>query len=222
MARHLQTERARRIRSMRLRLDGVASRSIEQQVRALTAGCDARSSGAAGARAAVDWRTLLAARIRKRALRLGETLQRVGTLYAADPIHAVRIAAKKLRYTMELAETAGAPCGVDVARLRRLQDLLGRLRDLQVLQEHVRAVLSGAAGHRAAAGALAELDASLETQCRALHATFLRGMAQWQAAAEHAARDLPAALIVRRMAKAAPADRTAARGPIRAHSAGRR
>jgi len=96
-------------------------------------------------------------------------------LYAAEPLHLARIAIKKLRYTMELAETAvGAPVAEDISRLRDAQDLLGELHDLQVLQAQVHALAAGAVGDRRARRELDAVVRAFETTCRARHAEFLR------------------------------------------------
>jgi CHAD domain-containing protein len=94
-------------------------------------------------------------------------------LYSPEAIHAVRIAAKKLRYAFELAQELRllGSRGV-LPRLRNIQDTLGRLHDLQVL--HVRvdeARASADAADRTAA--LDELAALLEEDSRQLHARFV-------------------------------------------------
>ena len=64
-----------------------------------------------------------------------------GQMYAPEQLHQVRIAAKKLRYAMELAFDAGVKsASAPVRAVKRAQDTLGRLHDLQVLQSHVAAV----------------------------------------------------------------------------------
>jgi len=213
--RHLEDERERRVRTMRVRLAGVDRKALDQRLRALADECAAlpgmpeRHARRTAGRA--DWRTGLATRLRSRATRLAETLQRVGTIYAPAAIHDVRIAAKKLRYTIELAHAAAAvPCRSEIAALRRLQDILGRLHDLQVLQEHVRIVQGGATRDRASAAALAALDAALETECRTLHGSFLRRRRVWLGLADRVGREMPSELVGRRMARIGPAATRAA------------
>ena len=64
-------------------------------------------------------------------MRLLRALDAAGTLYAPERLHAVRIAAKKLRYGLELRATPrGLPVGSFAAALKRVQDVLGRLHDL--------------------------------------------------------------------------------------------
>ena len=119
------------------------------------------------------WRAALAARLLRRAKRLQEALEEVGPLYAPERLHDVRIATKKLRYALEIAQDAGnAEAKVLVKTLRREQERLGHLHDLQALMRHVReAEMSPRAASR-----LADLTAyadSLERECRQLHAQFV-------------------------------------------------
>ena len=174
---HLENERARREREMRIKLARVSVKRLEARVNVL--------ASAGEARAGRSWRGFLSARLRKRALRFSEALRAAGTLYAAGPIHEVRIAGKKLRYTLELARrAAGAPVGREVAVLKRLQDLLGRLRELQVLQEHVHLVAANAAYDVTLTRALDDLHEAFEAECRALHGRFLRRLDPLLALAE--------------------------------------
>ena len=51
----------------------------------------------------------------------------------------MRIAVKKLRYALELAADADhVKASPDLRQLRRVQDVLGRLHDLQVLVDRAR------------------------------------------------------------------------------------
>ena len=90
-------------------------------------------------------------------------------------LHLVRIAAKKLRYALELADEArAADTGAMVRRLKQTQDTLGRLHDLQVLIEHVRTVRLDAAVPRTVPPArLDDLTRVFETECRALHGRYV-------------------------------------------------
>ena len=53
------------------------------------------------------WRRALAARLVHRSRRLDQAISRAGSMYVPVTLHAVRIAAKKLRYTLELAAESG-------------------------------------------------------------------------------------------------------------------
>jgi CHAD domain-containing protein len=76
-----------------------------------------------------------------------------------DDLHDMRIAAKRLRYVLELAEPVfGAPAEQGARRARKLQDLLGEIHDCDVtiprVERHVeRLRLEDAATLREAAGA---------------------------------------------------------------------
>jgi hypothetical protein len=96
-------------------------------------------------------------------------------MYSPERLHEVRIAAKKLRYGLELASDSGLrQAAPHVRALKRTQDLLGRLHDLQVLQGHIAdaqiATNTTRAGQRAA---LETLAAHVEGLCRHLHGTYL-------------------------------------------------
>src|SRR5690349_15455091 len=85
-----------------------------------------------------NWRPALALRIVRRARRLEKAIDHAGQIYAPEALHVVRIAAKKLRYALEIADESGvAPCAATVRAIKRVQDTLGRLHDLQMLQHHV-------------------------------------------------------------------------------------
>ena len=121
------------------------------------------------------WRAALAATLLRRAKRLKAALDDAGPLYAPERIHGVRIATKKLRYALEIAADAGqAGVRPQLKALKREQERLGHLHDLQSLLKHVqRAQASPRVGAR-----LAELTAyadTLERECRALHAQFVEG-----------------------------------------------
>jgi len=117
-----------------------------------------------------QWRARLAERTRGRSVGLHAALEDTGVLYDPERLHAVRIAAKKLRYALEVAgETRAAATAAAVTRLKTLQDELGHLHDLQVVSGFVTQV-PPTAGRRAA---LERLATVLDTQCRGLHAGFL-------------------------------------------------
>ena len=187
---HLTGERDRRVRDMRAALGRLDAKALEARITALAKGCETVPLAL--------WSPRLAVRLRKRSRAFGDAVRAVGTLYAAEPIHRVRIAGKKLRYTIELAHAAaGVLTDRDVATLRRLQDLLGRLRDLQILEEHVRVILSRRIASTVAP-ALKRVNGDLEAECRVLHAQFLRRADRWLALADRAEHDPAAALAPRR------------------------
>ena len=134
------------------------------------------------------WREALAARLLKRAKRLAASIDEAGQMYAPEKLHQVRIAAKKLRYGLELAADSGLKqAAPHVRAIKRAQDMLGKLHDLQVLQGHVAAVQAAPKITRASARtALETLARHLEDRCRHLHGRYI--------AAAPALRDVCAAI----------------------------
>ena len=89
-----------------------------------------------------------------------------------DAIHRGRIAAKRLRYTMEPVMAIASGGSELVARLKRLQDLLGEIHDLAELEEEVRTAMEAAAIARV--GRIWELTLEDETESATLHAAQRR------------------------------------------------
>jgi CHAD domain-containing protein len=108
------------------------------------------------------------------------TVDEAGSMYLSERLHVVRIALKKLRYAVELgSEAAGAKPDGDLNALKRMQTLLGRLHDLQVLVDRVRSVQ--AALDPPDVVVWHDLDAliiALDRSCRRLHARYIRDRAQ--------------------------------------------
>lgn len=121
------------------------------------------------------WREALADRLGKRADNLRAALAAAGQIFAPDRLHQVRIAAKKLRYTLEIAGESGTRAARPLlSTLKRTQDTLGRLHDLEVLLTHVAAVQMEAVGRRAMPNeGLETLARVLEEECRHLHGRYL-------------------------------------------------
>lgn len=119
-----------------------------------------------------EWRTVLAERATTRAERLIEAIYDVGLLFDPARLHEVRIAAKKLRYSLELVtETKLGRAGRFVSTLKRGQELLGELHDLEVALIFVRAAEVDA-GPRVRRS-LALLRTTLERACHREHARYL-------------------------------------------------
>ena len=116
------------------------------------------------------------ARLARRSDRLRSAIEVAGVLYAPDHLHAVRIAAKKLRYAAELSkEERSQPADADIAVLKDTQDLLGRLRDLEVLLARAREELAASAPlDLIARHGFGSLVRAVEVDCRLLHARYLR------------------------------------------------
>jgi CHAD domain-containing protein len=115
-------------------------------------------------------------RVQRRAKQLAMAIEEAGSLYAPERLHAVRIAAKKLRYAMEIErELKRSRVTARIRQLKLLQDRLGRLHDLHVLAEQSRAVQTEvAATDRRLAGELDGLIASIEEDGRKEHAAYMR------------------------------------------------
>jgi CHAD domain-containing protein len=146
------------------------------------------------------WRAALAGRIARRAGRLERAIEDAGQIYEPEGLHEVRISAKKLRYALEIADESGAAPSADALRvIKRVQDTLGRLHDLQVLQHHVAAV--GAAprkGRTTPDAGLAVLARMIEDECRHLHGRYVAALPELTEAVSAARREIPVRLTARR------------------------
>ena len=121
------------------------------------------------------WRWALDARVSRRALALKSAIDDAGSVYLPERLHRTRIALKKLRYGLELdAEARGGKVTADLRLLKRMQELLGRLHDLQVLIDRVRRVQASLAPPNLTAWRnLDTLVTALEQSCRRLHARYV-------------------------------------------------
>lgn len=114
-------------------------------------------------------------RAARRAARLRAAIDNAASIYLPDRLHDVRIAVKKLRYALELEhEVSRSRSTARLRALRRVQDLLGRMHDLEVLIARTRAV-QGAPGAPTLklSGELDRLVRRFETECRQLHAQYM-------------------------------------------------
>jgi CHAD domain-containing protein len=121
------------------------------------------------------WRSVVDARVVKRAARLSGAMDEAGAVYLPDRLHGVRIALKKLRYATELAqETMGERDPARLRLLKRGQDLLGRIHDLHLLMDRVRRVQASLTPTTLMEWRdLDALTVSLEDDCRRLHARYM-------------------------------------------------
>jgi CHAD domain-containing protein len=131
--------------------------------------------GAEDAQTRRAWRWALDARVSRRAIALGNAIDKAGSVYLADRLHATRIAVKKLRYAVELdVESRGLKSTPALRALKRMQDVLGHLHDHQVLVDHVRHVQASLAPPRVTTWRdLDTLLMALEQTCRKLHARYV-------------------------------------------------
>jgi CHAD domain-containing protein len=116
------------------------------------------------------------ARIARRAGRLDEALNDATAVYLPERLHSVRIAAKKLRYALELAGALGRSDHAPALRaLKRAQEILGRMHDLQVLIDRVREVQASLMPPNLTVWRhMDALVVALDEMCRVLHARYLR------------------------------------------------
>jgi CHAD domain-containing protein len=204
---HLELERNRRERIMKARLNSLGGKRLDDRVKALARAVEERPPQ--------PWRRALSMRLRKCARVFAESLTTVGTLYAIEPLHALRIAGKKLRYTLELARQAnGAPVTREIAAMKRVQDVLGRMRDLQVLLAEIQRV-AAAAHDLPTTRALDALAAGFEAECRDLHARFLVRRARLETLATRVARQAAMDLAVRRAVRVTHLRSTGGRRAVR-------
>jgi CHAD domain-containing protein len=162
---HIRRERAEAGRAAQALAQAVDIGRLADGVLALAA----RNATAAAARGCVR---RVSARLGRRAGELEQAVVDAGLIFAPAPLHAVRIAVKKFRYALEVAERLGRfRLTGSMRRLKSLQNLLGDLHDLQVLCGLVRDVEAQAAG-----ASRREFEALVETvdrEIRALHGRFV-------------------------------------------------
>jgi CHAD domain-containing protein len=167
-------------------------RRLSRKLDDTAAALEREGEGRPGAR---GWRWALEARVARRASRFASAIDSAGAVYLPERLHAVRIAVKKLRYGVELsAEASGAKADSDLRALKRWQDLLGRLHDLQMLIDRVRHLQAALPPSETAARHEQDaLLATLERTCRHLHARYVRVRPAMMALADRfAARAVPA------------------------------
>ena len=167
---------------MKRRLDGWNLEKVRK--RALGA---ARRSGARGVR---DPKRLARAQQRaaRRAERLRLAIENAAGIYLPDRLHDVRIAVKKLRYAMELVrELSGSRAQAKLRTLKNSQDLLGRIRDLEVLIARIRGVQEAAGAPNLKLSAeLDRLVRRFENDCRQLHGQYMSSRQTLLAICDHA------------------------------------
>ena len=124
------------------------------------------------------WRGVLATRLMRRAKDVGIALEHAGPVYVPERLHAVRISTKKLRYALEIARDAGVTAATPLVRvLKRQQERLGHLHDLQMLLKHVRET-EASPGVGSRVNDLTAYADSIDRDCRRLHADFVEHRAE--------------------------------------------
>ena len=111
-----------------------------------------------------------------RAVDLRAAIDRAGGIYLADRLHRVRVAAKKLRYALEIQrELTKSRSTAQLNRLKVQQDLLGRMHDLEILIDRARRVQTTLTPRdRRGMAELKQLIRVLEQECREGHAAYMR------------------------------------------------
>jgi CHAD domain-containing protein len=167
VGRFIRWEREVRRVAMLRRLEGANLKRIERRILARLVDFQVTDPGS-------QQSPRLGRRIERRAAGLEMAVEAAGDLYAPDRLHGVRIATKKLRYALELARELGAARTLgSVRRLKRMQDLLGRMHDLEVLAGYTRLLdLQASTRGRLHARIGLLLDA-IARETRLLHAAYL-------------------------------------------------
>jgi CHAD domain-containing protein len=141
------------------------------------------------------WATVLWERIDKRADDLSRAIDHCGGVYFPNRLHAVRVAAKKLRYSAELAGLAGLwRCAEAVDALKQTQDTLGHLHDAHVLLESMDGLVGDAARDRE----VTLLKDDLEGEIAERHAKYLAQRDRLRAATRACANAADALRLSRR------------------------
>ena len=120
------------------------------------------------------WLWALDARAARRAAQARSVMEAVGRVYVPGRLHAVRIAVKKFRYSLELvAEARNRRTTADIGALKAAQDILGRLHDVEVLIERARHVQASVSPPKVAAWRdVGSLVHALEDDCREQDARY--------------------------------------------------
>jgi CHAD domain-containing protein len=162
----LTRERLDRRRDMLAAITPGAIEKLRQRLGTVAHGPDSRE----GALAEAEYQ------VRRRARALTAAIDHAGRLYLADRLHRVRVAAKKLRYAMEVdRELKRSHVTARITQLKRLQDLLGLMHDYEMLIDRTRQVQTAmATTDRTTAEELDALVRTLEDECRRHHATYMR------------------------------------------------
>jgi CHAD domain-containing protein len=171
-----------------------------------------------------QWRGVLAVRLLRRAKALAAALDEAGPVYVPERLHEVRISTKKLRYALEIAADAGvAPATPLVRVLKRHQERLGRLHDLQILLKHVRET-EGLPGVGSRVNDLTAYADSLDRECRRRHADFVEHRSELVSVAKEVRHNIVPALTTppRRQARVAAARPSTKLGTPLSMSKGRR
>lgn len=160
------------VKKLLRKLERVAHKGVKGQ------GRGAKSKHKTDTKFEAQWRGVLATRLMRRAKRVATALDDAGPIYVPERLHDVRISSKKLRYALEIARDAGVAAATPLVKvLKRHQERLGHLHDLQVLLKHVRET-EAAPGVGSSVNDLTAYADSLDRECRRLHADFVEHRAE--------------------------------------------
>ncbi len=128
-------------------------------------------------------------RAARRAVSLRAAIESAAAIYLPDRLHEVRIAVKKLRYAMEVARDLRASrAAVRIRTLKRAQELLGRIHDLEVLIARIRGLQgSPRASDLRLSAELDRLVRHLENECRRQHGHYIASRGPLLAVCDHVA-----------------------------------
>ena len=133
-----------------------------------------------------DWRVALPSQLAQRTASLREAIDLTPATYMPNRLHRVRIAMKKLRYTLEVTWAAGVSIDQRLMRdLRKTQDLLGGMHDLHVAG---RLVDQFDAPDKTVASELNLLEAVMTADLSALHAKYLSRRDRLRAMCDYSAK----------------------------------
>jgi CHAD domain-containing protein len=182
----MRSERRRLRAEMRRRLERIDLPKLQHRAAAV-----ARKPRASRKSRVRDPRRLALAeeRAARRAGRVRAAIENAAGLYLPDRLHEVRVAVKKLRYALELAqELSGSRATARVRTLKEAQDHLGRMHDLEVLIARIRGVQgSSSAPNLRLSGELDRLVRRLETECRQVHGHYMASRRKLLAICDHVA-----------------------------------
>jgi hypothetical protein len=133
-----------------------------------------------------DWHTPLASAILRGSRAVRDSLDHAPAVYMPNRVHRVRIALKKLRYTLELAVAAAMPLDArTLPNLRKTQDLLGRIHDLDFAR---RLVCQVDPPHDTIAAETRVIDAVMTAECSSLFTKYVSGRERLRTICDECAR----------------------------------
>jgi CHAD domain-containing protein len=173
LAASVERDRAAARRSVASRRAAVERTRLARRLHELVVQMARRDPAEGAATSARRWGWAVQARVVDRAERLKRAMAAAGAIYLPERLHDVRIALKKLRYSLELLVDAGEVAAGDLHTLKDKQNVLGRMHDLQMVMARARRLQASRDAGRAKAAELASLVDTLEDECRQLHARYV-------------------------------------------------